>query len=118
MIEPIMIFALGFLSSALLALLILPAVNRRAERLARRRQEALLPLSAVELAAERDHLRAEFAVAAHRLEQRVERLVVEKAAALEESGRRAFRIAELEKELASHMAAIAAGKKSVTEVDA
>ncbi len=36
-----MIFALGFLSAGLLALLVLPALNARAERLARRRVEAL-----------------------------------------------------------------------------
>ena len=41
----IMIFALGFLAASLLALLIIPAVNARAERLARRRVEALFPLS-------------------------------------------------------------------------
>ena len=76
MIETVMIFALGFLSAGLLALIILPAVNRRAERLAKRRYEALFPLSASELAAERDHLRAEFAVSARRLEQKLERMTL------------------------------------------
>jgi hypothetical protein len=61
-IETVMIAAIGFLAAALLALLIIPAVNARAERFARRRVEAQFPLSISELTAEKDHLRAEFAV--------------------------------------------------------
>ena len=70
MIETAMIAAAGFLAATLLSLLIIPAVNRRAERLARRRVEALFPLSITELTAEKDHLRAEFAVLQRRLERR------------------------------------------------
>src|SRR5688572_6149761 len=66
-IEALMFAALGFLVAALIALLIIPAVNARAERLARRRLEALFPLSITELTAEKDHLRAEFAVLQRRL---------------------------------------------------
>ena len=40
MIEAAMLFGVGFLVAALLALLVLPALSRRAERLARRRVEA------------------------------------------------------------------------------
>lgn len=67
-----MIFGLGFLLASLCALTILPTVNARAARLARRRIEATLPVSVSEVVAERDHLRAEFAVAQRRLERRVE----------------------------------------------
>ncbi len=67
-----MIFGLGFLLASLCALIALPTVNARATRLARRRIEATLPVSTAEVAAERDHLRAEFAVAQRRLERRVE----------------------------------------------
>ncbi len=67
-----MIFGLGFLLASLCALIALPTVNARATRLARRRIEATLPVSAAEVAAERDHLRAEFAVAQRRLERRAE----------------------------------------------
>jgi chromosome segregation ATPase len=118
LIESIMVFALGFLSAGLLALIILPAVNRRAERLAKRRYEALFPLSAGELAAERDHLRAEFAVATRRLEQRLERVTLEKGATLEESGRRAFTIRSLEDEVASQKASVADAQKRVAEIEA
>ncbi|KQT58700.1 hypothetical protein ASG52_20975 [Methylobacterium sp. Leaf456] len=67
-----MIFGLGFLLASLCALIALPTVNARATRLARRRIEATLPVSTAEVAAERDHLRAEFAVAQRRLERRAE----------------------------------------------
>ena len=65
-----MIFALGFVAASLIALLIIPAVNARAERLARRRAEALFPMSISELTAEKDHLRAEFAVLQRRIERK------------------------------------------------
>ena len=67
-----MIFALGFLVASLLALAALPTVNARAARLARRRIEATLPVSVSEVVAERDHLRAEFAVTQRRLERKAE----------------------------------------------
>jgi chromosome segregation ATPase len=118
MIETIMVFALGFLSAGLLALIILPAVNRRAERLAKRRYEALFPLSAGELAAERDHLRAEFAVSTRRLEQRLERMTLEKGATLEEAGRRAFTIQSLEDEVSGQKAAVADAQKSIADMEA
>jgi len=72
LIEQAMIFALGFFVAGLLALLFLPAVQRRAARLAARRMEMQLPLSMEEIVAERDQLRAEFAVERRRLEQRLE----------------------------------------------
>lgn len=87
-----MIFALGFLAAGLCALLILPALHARAERLARRRVEALFPLSIAELTAEKDHLRAEFAVVQRRLERRVDEALAGKHADMEEMGRRAVRI--------------------------
>ena len=71
-IESLMFAALGFLAASLCALLVLPALNARAERLTRRRLEALYPMSIVELTAEKDHLRAEFAVRERQLERRVE----------------------------------------------
>jgi hypothetical protein len=118
MIETVMVFALGFLSAGLLALIILPAVNRRAERLAKRRYETLFPLSASELAAERDHLRAEFAVSARRLEQKLERMTLEKGAVLEESGRRAFAIQSLEDQVAGQKATVAEAEKNIADMEA
>lgn len=99
MVETAMIFALGFLAATLLALLVIPAVNARAERLARRRAEALFPLSVAELTAEKDHLRAEFAVQQIRLERRADGALAQRHQTLEEVGRQALRIDTLEADL-------------------
>lgn len=110
-----MIFGLGFLLATLAALLIVPALNARAERLARRRIEALFPLSISELTAEKDHLRAEFAVLQRRIEIKVEaaqaakqdvmghlgRRIAEVEALSAESAARAQRIETLETEFAA-----------------
>jgi chromosome segregation ATPase len=100
-IEALMFSGLGFLVAALIALLIIPAVNARAERLARRRVEALFPLSITELTAEKDHLRAEFAVLQRRLERKAEEALANKHQDMEELGRRAVRIEALEGEIAA-----------------
>src|SRR5829696_4028645 len=94
-----MIFALGFLTAALFALGILPALNARAERLARRRVEAQFPLSISELTAEKDHLRAEFAVMQRRIERKAEEALASKRQDMEELGRRAVRVEALTNEL-------------------
>ncbi len=119
-----MIFALGFLSASLLALLVIPAVNARAERLARRRVEAQFPLSITELTAEKDQLRAEFAVLQRRLERKAEEALAEKHASMEELGRRAVRIQSLETELAARdgrigelEAELAATRRKLSEVE-
>jgi len=74
MIEAIMYFGLGFLVASLIALVILPLVHARSARLAARRLLAELPVSMAEIHADRDTLRAEFAMATRRLELRVEAL--------------------------------------------
>ena len=94
-----MYFALGFLVSGLLALLFLPAFWRRALRLSTRRLEMQLPLSMTEIVAERDQLRAEFAIEQRRVEKQVEDLSDARARDLAELGRRATHIATLEAEL-------------------
>jgi chromosome segregation ATPase len=99
-IENLMIFALGFIAAALIALVIIPAINARADRLARRRAAALFPLSITELTAEKDHLRAEFAVLQRKLERKAEEALAYKHDAMEELGRRAVQIEALESALA------------------
>ena len=74
MIEPIMFFGLGFLASSLLGLIIVPFVHGRAVRLTVRRLEAATPLSMAEIQADKDQLRAEFAMSTRRLEMSVEQL--------------------------------------------
>lgn len=59
---------LGFLCAGFLALLIAPSIWRRAVKLTRKRVEASVPLTLEEIQADKDRLRAEFAMAARRLE--------------------------------------------------
>jgi len=73
-IENIMYFALGVLVAGLLALIILPAVWRRAVRLTKKRIEAATPMTMAEFRADKDQLRAEFALSTRRLEMNVEAL--------------------------------------------
>lgn len=79
MIEPVLLFSLGFLTSALLAMMMAPAIWRRAVRLTRKRIEATVPLSLNEIQAERDKVRAESALAIRRMEIKA-KAVSEKAA--------------------------------------
>ena len=74
MIEPIIYFGIGFLVSALLGLLFVPLVHNRAVRLTMRRLEAATPLSIAEIRADKDQLRAEFAMSTRRLEMSVDQM--------------------------------------------
>ncbi len=95
-----MIFALGFLFAGLVALAFAPAFWRRANRLTRRRLEMQVPLSVQEILAERDQLRAEFAVGQRRLELRMAEVTRAHAADRSELGRRAAEISALNDDLA------------------
>ena len=75
MIESSMYFGIGLLFGALIGLVLLPLIHARAVRLTRRRLEAVLPESMAEVQAEKDLLRAEFAMSTRRLEMTVEQLV-------------------------------------------
>ncbi|RDE08246.1 hypothetical protein DVH29_12490 [Pelagibacterium lacus] len=67
-----MYFALGFLSAALIAIAIGPAFWRRAVRLTKRRIEAATPVTLSEFRADKDKLRAEFAMALRKRDMRIE----------------------------------------------
>lgn len=73
-IENAMYFALGFLAAALIAIAIGPAFWRRAVRLTRRRIEAATPVTLAEFRADKDKLRAEFAIALRRHQLKIEAL--------------------------------------------
>jgi len=73
-IENLMYFALGLLVAGLLALIVLPAVWQRAVRLTKKRIEAATPITMAEFRADKDQLRAEFALSTRRLEMNVEAL--------------------------------------------
>src|ERR1700741_3637438 len=106
MIEPIMYLAIGFLLSMLCGLMIVPLVHSRAVRLTTRRLEAATPLSMAEIQADKDQLRAEFAMSARRLEMRVEQLKVKTTSQLAELGKKSDAINRLKMELGEKNAAI------------
>jgi chromosome segregation ATPase len=86
-IQSILFFALGFLCACLLALLVAPAIWRRAVRLTRKRIEATVPLTLTEIQADKDRLRAEFAVSTRRLEISLKELRERAAEQIVEIGR-------------------------------
>ena len=88
MIEPIMYLAIGFLVSMLFGLMIVPLVHNRAVRLTTRRLEAATPLSMAEIQADKDQLRAEFAMSARRLEMNVDQLKNKTTSQLAELGKK------------------------------
>ncbi len=75
MIESSMYFGIGLLLGALIGLVLLPLVHGRAVRLTTRRLQAVLPESMMEVQAEKDLLRAKFAMSTRRLEMTVEQLM-------------------------------------------
>jgi chromosome segregation ATPase len=107
MIEPIMYIGIGFLVASLLAVMLLPLVHKRAVRLTTRRIEAATPMSIAEIQAEKDHLRAENAMAMRRLEMLVEETRTKAAAQLGEIGKKAEAIHRLKIEVEEKSTAIA-----------
>ena len=79
MIQSTLFFILGFLCAGFLALMVAPALWRRAVSLTRKRIEASMPLTLNEMQAETDRVRAELAMSIRRLEISVKSLK-EKAA--------------------------------------
>src|SRR5215471_3190258 len=106
MIEPIMYFGLGFLAATLLALIIMPFVHGRAERLTTRRLEAAIPVSMAEIQADKDQLRAEFAMSTRRLEMSVDQLKRKTTGQLAELGKKADAINQLKAEVGEKTATI------------
>ncbi|MEI9408852.1 hypothetical protein [Mesorhizobium salmacidum] len=74
MVQSVLFFALGFLCASFLALMVAPAVWRRAVALTRRRIEASIPLTRAEIQADKDRIRAEYAMSTRRLEINVKAL--------------------------------------------
>ena len=106
MIEPIMYLAIGFLVSMLFGLMIVPLVHNRAVRLTTKRLEAATPLSMAEIQADKDQLRAEFAMSARRLEMNVDQLKNKTTSQLAELGKKTDSINRLKVELGEKTATI------------
>jgi chromosome segregation ATPase len=118
MIEPIMYLAIGFLIAILCALMVVPLVHNRAVRLTTRRLEAATPLSMAEIQADKDQLRAEFAMSARRLEMSVEQLKNKTTSQLAELGKKTDAINRMKIEIGEKNAtifALEAREKAVKE---
>lgn len=113
-----MYFALGLLVAGLIALVVTPAIWRRAMRLARRRIEASVPLTRAEIDADKDQLRANFAVASRRLEIEAARLKEKIAQNAVSVGRRDEEIATLARTNASLNDTVAGLESRAAELEA
>lgn len=108
MIEPAMYFGIGFLVASLLGLIFIPLVHGRAVRLTIRRMEAATPMSMAEIQADKDQLRAEFAMSTRRLEMSVEQLKAKSTSQSAELGKKNDAINRLKSDLGEKSAAILA----------
>lgn len=118
MVEPIIYLAIGFLLAVLCGLAIVPLVHNRAVRLTTRRLEAATPLSMAEIQADKDQLRAEFAMSARRLEMSVDQLRNKTTSQLAELGKKSDAINRMKIELGEKNAtifALEAREKAVKE---
>lgn len=103
LVENIMYFALGLLVAGMLGLIVMPAVWQRAVRLTKKRIEAATPITMAEFRADKDQLRAEFALSTRRLEMNVEALRRRLAEQLREMNRRRSEIGGMKGERDSHL---------------
>ena len=110
MIEPIMFVGIGFLVAGLLVIGVIPLVHARAVRLTQRRLEALTPLSMAEIQADKDQLRAEFAMSTRRLEMSVEQMKAKTSNQLADIGKKSDAIGRLKLELGEKTAALFAAE--------
>jgi chromosome segregation ATPase len=106
MVEQIMYIGIGFLIAGLLVIGVIPLVHARAVRLTMRRLEALTPLSVAEIQADKDQLRAEFAMTMSRLEMSVEQMKAKTTNQLAELSRKSEAIGRLKLELGEKTAAL------------
>src|SRR5262245_2524172 len=93
-----MLVVLGFLAASLLGLLVASAFWSRAVRLTTARIKQSMPVSETEIKADRDRLRAEYAIKVHKLETQLDQVKLERARQLIEINRRDASISALESE--------------------
>ena len=91
--------ALGFLLGCLLGLVLAPPLWNRAVRLTTRKLEATMPMSLAEIQADKDQLRAEFAVEIRRVEVALEKAKDKAARELIAANKRRVEISVLKNEL-------------------
>jgi hypothetical protein len=103
-IQTAMLVALGFLAASLLGLLLASAFWSRAVRLTTIRIKQSMPVSESEIKADRDRLRAEYAIKVHKLETQLDQAKLERARHLIEINRRDASISALESNVGQYRA--------------
>jgi chromosome segregation ATPase len=98
-IQSAMLVALGFFAAGLIGFLVAPLYGRRSARIATEQLRATMPLSSTEIAADKDRLRATYALSIHKLEQKLEKAAYSAARQRVELNRRDAGISELEGEV-------------------
>jgi chromosome segregation ATPase len=116
MIEPIMYIGIGFLVASLLVIGAIPMVHARAVRLTQRRLEAMTPMSMAEIHADKDQLRAEFAMSTRRLEMSVDQMKAKTTAQLAEIGKKSEAVGRLKLELGEKAAALLGAEAKVNSL--
>ena len=118
MIESILFFSLGFLCAGFLALMVAPAVWRRAVVLTRKRIEASVPLSLNEIRADKDRMRAEFAMSTRRLEMSIKAFREKASSQIVEINRHQAELKGLADQIAEKNASITAMESQGSELRA
>jgi hypothetical protein len=116
MIEPIMFIGIGFLVAGLLVIGAIPMVHARAVRLTARRLEAMTPMSMAEIHADKDQLRAEFAMSTRRLEMSVDQMKAKTSTQLAEIGKKSEAVGRLKLELGEKAAALLGAEAKVNSL--
>jgi chromosome segregation ATPase len=98
-IQSAMLVALGFFTAGLIGFLLAPLYGRRSARLATEQLHATMPLTSMEIAADKDRLRATYALTIHKLEQKLEKAGYSAARQRVELNRRDASISDLEGEV-------------------
>lgn len=105
-LQSYMLVALGILLAALVVIAILPSYRRRVERLTSDAIRASIPLTEAEIRADKDKLRAQYAIRVHKLEAESEHQKLSAARQRIEMNRRDARITELQDEMERIKAAL------------
>lgn len=132
MIEYALLFGLGFLSAALLGMLVTPAIHRRVVRYTENRIKATMPISPAEVRAQKDMARAAYAAENARTKQdliserdrssglrlRHERLVRETSRAISESQELQIQINDMNVEAADLRSALRREEAAIAQLKA
>jgi hypothetical protein len=106
MIESIMFCGIGLLAGCLLMLAFFPLIHERAVRITKRHLVEATPMAINEIQADKDHLRAQFAMSVRRLEVSIEEMRAKAAGHSGDISRQSLEINRLHVELDKKMALI------------